>query len=99
MGTRIQLQSLLETITPNVYFQPPASFEMAYPCIVYKVDNMSTDFADNSPYHLATRYLVTVIDPDPDSIIPKAVASLPLCIFNRAYAKSNLNHTVFNLYF
>jgi hypothetical protein len=99
MGTRTQLQSLLEIIAPNVYFQPPAGLEMAYPCIVYKVNNMSTDFANNSPYRFTTRYMVTVIDKDPDSVIPKTVASLPLCIFSRAYAVNNLNHTVFNLYF
>ena len=99
MGTRIQLQSLLETLAPQAYFQPPANLEMAYPCIVYKVDNMSTDFADNSPYRLTTRYLVTVIDEDPDSMIPKAVASLPMSLYLRGYVANNLNHSVFNLYF
>ena len=99
MGLRTALQSLFEAITPNVYFQPSASLEMEYPCIVYKRDNMDTKFADNNPYLLTTRYMVTVIDRNPDSTIPKTVASLPMCLFNRAYAKSNLNHDVFLLHF
>lgn len=99
MGLRTELQSLLETLADNVYFQPPANLEMAYPCIVYKLDNMSTEFANNQPYRLTNRYLVTVMDEDPDSLIPKAVASLPMCLFNRRFVAGNLNHSVFNLYF
>lgn len=99
MGTRLELQELFETLTTNVYFQPPASLMMEYPCIVYKRDNMDTDFADNSPYRLTTRYMVTVIDRSPDSDVTPKVANLPLCLYNRGYAAANLNHDVFNLYF
>ena len=99
MGLRTELQSLLETITPNVYFQPPASLQMVYPCIVYKRDNMRPEFANNVPYLLTTRYLVTAIDRDPDSTIPSLIAALPLCLSNRAYSANNLNHDVFVLYF
>lgn len=60
---------------------------------------MDTRFANNLPYSLTTRYMVTVIDRDPDSAIPKEVAQLSLCQFNRAYVANNLNHDVFILYF
>lgn len=101
MGTRTELQSLLEALigSDNVYFQPPPNLSMAYPCIVYKVNNMDTKHANNSPYLIYTRYLVTVIDADPDSIIPKAVASLPMCLYSRGFVANNLNHSAFNLYF
>jgi hypothetical protein len=99
MGQRLDLQTLLETLTTKVYFQPPANLAMEYPCIVYKRDNMDSDFADNTPYHLTTRYLVTVIDRNPDSDIPDKVARLPMCLYNRGFAVNNLNHDVFNLYF
>jgi len=99
MGQRSDLQTLFETLADNVYFQPPASLLMNYPCIVYKRDNMNTEFADNMPYLLRTRYLVTVIDSSPDSTIPESIASLQLCLFNRAYVANNLNHDVFILYF
>jgi len=101
MGQRLELQTLLEALLESefVYFQPPASVQMSYPCIVYKRDDMDTKFADNRPYSLTTRYSVTVIDRDPDSVIPKKVASLPQCIFNRSFVAENLNHDVFVLYF
>jgi len=101
MGQRLALQSLLEVIlgSRNVYFQPPANVEMQYPCIVYARDTTVTKFADNNPYRYTKRYMVTVIDRDPDSLIPDKVAALPMCIFNRFFPADNLNHDVFNLYF
>lgn len=99
MGLRVELQGVLEAITANVYFQPPASLQMAYPCIVYKRDDVNITFADNSPYRHTKRYLVTVIDRNPDSTIVDAVLQLPLCTYSRAYAAENLNHDVFILYF
>lgn len=94
-----QLQSLLETLTPNVYFQPPSNVVMQYPCIVFSRDSARTLFADNSPYRYTQRYMVTVIAREPDSEIPAKVAALPLCSFSRAFPADNLNHDVFELYF
>lgn len=102
MGQRLDLHVILESLLPSgskAYFQPPANVEMTYPCIVYKRDDADTQFANNAPYIVKKRYQVTVIDRDPDSGIPDKVAALPTCVFERAYAKSNLNHDVFNLYF
>jgi hypothetical protein len=101
MAQRLQLQSSLENLLggPNVYFQPPATIQLIYPCIIYKRDTAYTEFADNGPYRYCKRYQVTVIDPDPDSGIPDKVANLPMCKFDRFYTADNLNHDVFNLFF
>jgi hypothetical protein len=101
MAPRAQLQFLLEEVlgSDQVYFQPPDRMLIAYPCIVYKRDNANTDFADNRPYRIETRYMVTVIDRDPDSLIPGKVAELPSCSFNRFFVADNLNHDVYTLYF
>lgn len=101
MGQRLQLQSLLETLlgSGNVYFQPPNSVEMAYPAIVYNRDYGVSQFADNKPYRSTKRYQVTIIDEDPDSLIPDKVEALPLSRFSRRFAAESLNHTVFDLYF
>lgn len=96
---RLQLQTLLETLTPNVYFQPPANVQMQYPCIVYSRDTSDVEFAGNNPYRFTQRYQVTVIDKDPDSAIPGKVAALPMCLRNRYFSAANLHHDVFNLYF
>lgn len=98
---RIQLQTLLEAIlgTSSVYFQPPENLKMVYPAIVYSREAEDTKFAGNLPYRRTKRYQVTVIDEDPDSLIPDKVAALPMCIFDRHFAADNLNHDVFDLYF
>lgn len=96
---RFDIQTLLEELCPNVYFQPPANIQMQYPCIRYERDTGVTLFADDHPYRYSKRYLVTVIDQDPDSPIPDKVAALPSSTFNRFYTADNLNHDVFNIFF
>lgn len=99
MGLRLDLQKLLEEITTNVYFQPPTNVQLEYPCIIYKRDFADTQFADNLPYAHKRRYMITVIDQNPDSEIPGKVATLPMSLFNRFYTVDNLNHDVFSIYF
>lgn len=101
MAPRLDLQAMLIDIlgTGNVYFQPPPSVQMVYPCIIYKRDDESTDFADNKPYKRKKRYLITVVDKDPDSEIPDKIGALPFCIYDRFYTADNLNHDVYKLFF
>jgi len=96
---RLQLHQLLETFTDNVYFQPPENIQLKYPCIIYKRDFADTKFADDKPYHYTKRYMVTIIDQDPDSEIPDKVAAMPMSLFNRFYTADNLNHDVYNVFF
>src|SRR5690242_1465634 len=101
MGTRLELQSLLEGLHTgvSVYFQPPPSIQMTYPAIVYNRDYLSTQFADNAPYASKVRWQITVIDPDPDSPIPDLVAKQPLMRYVRHYTTEGLNHDIYDLYF
>jgi hypothetical protein len=99
MGLRLDLHKILTDITSNVYFQPPTNVQIEYPCIVYKRDFADTKFADNQPYANKRRYMITIIDQNPDSDIPGKVAALPLSLFNRFYTVDNLNHDVFSVYF
>jgi hypothetical protein len=99
MDRRLQLHQLLETFTENVYFQPPTNIQLKYPCIIYKRDFADTKFADDKPYSRKVRYMVMIIDRDPDSDIPAKVAEMPLTLFNRFFTADNLNHDVYNVYF
>lgn len=101
MAQRLELQAILTEIleSAHVYFQPPPSVIMNYPCIVYRRDYELTRFADDKPYSRIKRYQVTVIDRNPDSDIPDKVADLPLCVYERFYTAENLNHDVFKLFF
>ncbi len=101
MAPRLNLQAKLVAIlgSNNVYFQPPESIKLQYPCIIYKRDDTIVNHADDLPYMQHTRYLVTVIDRNPDSEIPSKVAALPMCIFDRFYTADNLNHDIYKLFF
>lgn len=101
MPSRLELQTLLEEIlgSRNVYFQPPESVKMNYPAIVYSLDSIENSFANDGVYSSKKRYLVTVIDKDPDSPIVDKIIVLPTCRFNRHFQSDNLNHYIFILYF
>lgn len=101
MAPRLELQALLVNLlgSSNVYFQPPPSINLKYPCIIYKRDLIEMEHADNLPYKNKKRYQIMVIDPNPDSIIHEKVAQLPMCSYDRFYTTDNLNHDVFNLFF
>ena len=101
MERRLKLQAILEELlgSDNVYFQPPESLRIEYPCIIYRWDTGDTQFADDEPYIFMRRYQITVIDRNPDSVIPDKIRNLPRCIMDRTYVSDNLNHYIFNLYF
>lgn len=101
MAPRSELHLLLKAVAgvDNVYFQPPPTTRMEYPCIVYKRDDIDATFANNLPYNKAVRYQVTIIDPDPDSDIPRRISELPKCSYDRFYTANNLNHDIYNLFF
>lgn len=101
MGQRQQLHDLLKVVlgSSNVYFQPPPSKQMAYPCIVYQRDSAQIEFAGNRPYSYTQRYQVTLIDQNPDSAIRAKIAALPMVSVSTFFAVSGLNHDVFVLYF
>jgi hypothetical protein len=99
MGQRQKLHDKLLTFCPNVYFQRPPADKMVYPCIVYKRDYAVSQFADNNVYRHTKRWMVTVIDRDPDSVIPDRVAFMPLSTFSRFFTADNLNHDIYSVYF
>jgi len=100
MGSRLELHEVLKAQgTEFVYFQPPSTIQMTYPCIVYKRNFVDIKFADDAPYANRKQYMVTIIDKNPDSPIPDNVAKLPSCRFNRSYTADNLNHDIYYIYF
>lgn len=98
---RLELDTLLRSVSglSNVYFQPPTSVKMKYPCIRYERSAAVTRFADNAPYRFKKRYTITVIDRNPDSEIPNKIAVLPMCSYDRHYKADDLNHDVFTIYY
>lgn len=92
-----KLRSLLKS--NNVYFQPPETLKIKYPCIIYELSSMTTSFADNTGYNNRKKYSITIIDKNPDSELPDEIAKLPFNQFDRFFTANNLNHWVFTLFF
>lgn len=99
MAPRAQLQTLLETVCSNVYFQPPPDVQMIFPAIVYERQRPETEHADNRPYRITKRYQLSIISRSPDEPLSDTIAALPQCIHERFYVADNLNHDVFSIYF
>lgn len=97
MKTRLELQAFLENLigSRNVYFQPPSTLKMKYPCIRYTLRDLDTRTGNNTPYKMDKSYELTYIDEDPDSDIPDRIAMLPKCGFLRSYIVDGLNCYVF----
>lgn len=99
--SQLKLQESLEEFMGNdhVYFQPPESIKMVYPCIVYMLDDVDVRFADNKPYTMTDRYSVRIIDPNPDSKLRyEFLVKFPYASFGTHYTSKNLHHWTFNLY-
>lgn len=83
----------------RLYFQPPATVHMTYPCILYKLSNIDQKYADNSVYSTKKRYMLILITEDPDNVYVDRMAYLPMCSFSRSYTADNLHHYVFEIYY
>ena len=98
---RLSLHAVLVNVlgSSKVYFQPPATIKMDYPCIVYKLDAVDAIHADDFRYLNSKRYLITVIDADPDTILPDKLLKLRYCSFDSHFISNNLNHYIHSLYY
>jgi hypothetical protein len=75
MDRRMELHQVLKNIlkSDKVYFQPPPSVKMFYPCIVYERSYIHTTKADNMNYLNRVRYTVTLIGASPESEFIKEI--------------------------
>ena len=99
MGSRLNLSKVLHEVlgNNNVYFQPPPSKQLKYPCIVYERARYNTDFADNKPYKVDKVYYATVIYTDPDFDVPDKMTLLPMCVHQRHYTQDNKYYDQFRI--
>lgn len=93
-------QKLVNIMDGNkVYYQPPASVIIKYPCIIYSRNNIENKYANDDVYCQNHSYTVIIIDRDPDSIYVDRLSKFPNAKFSRHYTSDNLNHDVFTIYF
>lgn len=101
MGTRMDLQVLLETLlgSTNVYYQPPETLKINYPAIIYSKLRIDTEKADDSTYLKNTRYNIIVVDKKPDNPVIDKLLGLQYCSYDRHYISDKLNHDSLTLYY
>lgn len=77
---------------PALFFQPPESVKLTYPCIIYRLRTLTSDYANDNPYRSTVSYDVTYITRSPTSKVPDKLLRLPTSAFDRYYVSDNLNH-------
>lgn len=100
MRDKTELGNRLQELCDNVYFQPGTNITLKYPCIVYELNNMDVDKADNRPYITHDVYTITHIYKSPSSNLRKEMMdAFDFIGYNRPFKSDGLYHDVYTLYF
>lgn len=101
MNRRLELQSMLEEIlgSRNVYYNPPATLTMKYPCIRYSFNGIKPTLANDAKYLKTKRYDGIVISKESDPEVVDKIIDLQYCSLGTPYKADNLNHYPFTIYY
>ena len=102
MSKRIELHEKLCDLIQNnhVYFQPPESVKLTYPCFIYRYGGYNVKHANNKNYIGRDYYEVIYFDKNPDNtMVHDFIDYFPLSRFGRHYTSDNINHYTFTLYY
>ena len=99
--SRVELHTLLKNTlgSTNIYFDPPESFKLKFPCIVYSLDNNYLIKADNKNYIGMKRYTMIYITQNADDSMTDVLEDLDYCSLNRTYSSDNFYHYAYTIYF
>lgn len=83
----------------NVYFQPAGNVHMKYPCIVFRLDGLYDEKADNKSYYRQRRYLVQHIFKDlKNEKINEFLDMFKLISYETRFTADDLYHDQYVLY-
>ena len=102
MHNRSELNKKLERLigSSNVYFQPPTSVQLSYPCVIYTLGTGDMKRADDSVYMYTYSYEVTFIYKRPNiDIVEQVLKTFSMSSIYRVYVSDNLNHYAFRIYY
>lgn len=102
MRSRIEFDEEIRELigNTNVYFQPPESIKLKYPCIIYKKVDPFVMRADDRAYNVTTCYDVTIISKNPDyELFDDIIYAFPMCRPGRPYTYDNLYHRTYTIYY
>jgi hypothetical protein len=100
--TRADFHAILQGIVGaenKVYFQPPEKSKMTYPCIVYSLADLDSEYADDIPYSIKIKYRVILIQELPVGAAIMSLAKLEASRFQSSYISDNLNHYAYSIYY
>ena len=101
MKSRTELQTKLEEIlgSNHVYFQPPTTVSLKYPCFVYSFAGMDTMRANNGHYIKSSRYEITHIYKKLDNrMTEKILDSFPMISQNNCLVVDGVYNENFTLF-
>lgn len=99
---RLELHEKLVTLlgSRNVYFQPPETLKLKFPCIIYNFQRGDTLKANDRTYRIYDCYQITYVTKDPeDSKIDEFLESFQMINHDRHFTSDNLNHYIYSLYY
>lgn len=97
---RLKLQGELKALlgSSNVYFQPPKSITLKYPCIIYNRIPQHVLRANDRPYVIQQQYQVTYITKNPDDpLITSIIEAFEDIRPTRFFITDNLYHNNYEL--
>lgn len=97
MINRQKVQTTLKSIVDSVYFQPPESVKLQYPCIIYDLSTIKSNYANNAVYNIHDGYSITYITKKADDPNLEKLAMIPCIRHDRTYVTEGLYHHVFYL--
>lgn len=99
--TRIEFDSLLRSTlgSTNVYYDPPESFKLKYPCIVYTDSGRIVLHADSGTYIKYRRYTINYLTKDADDPMVDTIEELPYCRMRTPYTAANVFHHPYDIDF
>ena len=102
MNKRLELhEKLCELVgNTNVYFQPPETVKLSYPCVIYNIGVGNAKRADDTVYNYVNSYEVIFIFKNPNlEILEQVITTIPMSSVSRCYIADNLNHYAFKIYY
>lgn len=99
LDRRLELDARLRRILGynNLYFEPPTSVTMHYPCVRYTRERIDTNYANNKVYLAKQRYDITLIYYDVDGdLVDKFLFNNEGLTFSheRHYVADGLHHDI-----
>lgn len=99
--TRIELDAILRSTlgSDHVYFDPPESFKLKFPCIVYHDSGRIVWKADNGNYIKFKRYMLNYMTKDADDPMVDTIEELQYCTMATPYTSDNVFYYPYNIDF